>query len=283
MSEKANCGIRNFSKYDEMTTEELEEILRLDAEYTENQESDAETLLYVMEVLTKRRMNNGHTGNTAQEAYESFKQHYMPEIDNEDPIPVNENKANRIAFRWVRALVATAAIFVIVIFGSVTARAFGFDIWEAIVQWTQETFHFGNWSDSPDEGNKLPYASLQEALEKGDITVPLVPTWVPEDYELTDISVEHNPLKEKYRAVYTKEEQVLRITVQDYLKEKPIYVEQSDGLVEKYTVSGITYYLFSDINNLVKAVWINGSYECNIMGNVTIEELKKMIDSIEKG
>ena len=32
MSENQNCGIRDFSKYDEMTTEELEEILRLDAE-----------------------------------------------------------------------------------------------------------------------------------------------------------------------------------------------------------------------------------------------------------
>lgn len=46
--------------------------------------------------------------------------------------------------------------------------------------------------------------------------------------------------------------------------------------------SGVTYYIFADID-VVKAVWINGSYECDIMGNVTIEELKMMIDSIEKG
>ena len=90
MSEKENCGIQDFAKYDEMTTEELVEILRLDAEASDDQASDTETLLYVMEVLTKRRMNDGHTGNIAQEAYESFKQHYMPEIDNEDTIPANE-------------------------------------------------------------------------------------------------------------------------------------------------------------------------------------------------
>lgn len=281
MSEKGNCGIRDFSKYDEMTTEELEEILRLDAENTEDQESDTETLLYVMEVLTKRRMNNGHTGNTAQEAYESFKQHYMPEIDNEDPVPTTAYTAKRIAFRWVRALVATAAIFFVVIFGSVTAKAFGFDIWETLVQWTQETFHFGSWNNS-NTNNNLPYATLQEALEKGGVTVPLVPARVPEGFELTDISVEHNPVKEKYRAVYTNEERVIRITVQDYLNEDPVFVEQSDGLVEEYVVSGITYYLFENNEN-VHAVWIVESFECYIAGPVTIDDLKMMIDSISKG
>lgn len=282
MSEKQDRGLRDFSKYDEMTTEELEEILRLDAESPEDQESDTEKLLYVMEVLTERRKKNGHTGNTAQEAYESFKQHYLPEIENEDPIPAKGNKPKGRSLRWTRGLVAAAAVLVIVIFGSVTAKAFGFDVWKAVIQWTQETFHFGGWSDSPNEGNKLPYSSLQEALEKGKVTEPLVPTWIPDGYALTDIAVEQSPVKKVYRAIYTKEEKALRITVQDYINRDPIYVEQSEGLVEEYEVSGITYYLFSDID-AVKAVWIYGSYECRITGELTIDELKMMIDSIRKG
>ena len=281
MSEKENCGIQDLAKYDEMTTEELVEILRLDAEASDDQESDTETLLYVMEVLTKRRMNNGHTGNTAQEAYESFKQHYMPETDHENSTSTTEHTAKRIAFRWVRVLAATVAVFVIVIFGSVTAKALGFDIWEAVVQWTQETFHFGDWGSSNSADN-LPYTSLQEALDKGKIAVQIAPTWIPEGYALTDISIEQSPTKKVFRAIYTKGKQVLRITIQDYLREKPVYVEQSDGLVEEYVVSGVTYYIFANYDN-VKAVWIVDSYECYISGNVTIEEVKQMINSIEKG
>lgn len=282
MSEKQDRGLRDFSKYDEMTTEELEEILRLDAESPEDQESDTEKLLYVMEVLTERRKKNGHTGNTAQEAYESFKQHYLPEIENEDPIPAKGNKPKGRSLRWTRGLVAAAAVLVIVIFGSVTAKAFGFDVWKAVIQWTQETFHFGGWSDSPNEGNKLPYSSLQEALEKGKVTEPLVPTWIPDGYALTDITVERTPFQKKYRAIYTDEERTLRITVQDYLNEDPVFVEQSDGLVEEYEVSGITYYLFEN-NKQVHAVWIIDSFECYIAGPVTIDELRMMIDSIAKG
>lgn len=281
MSEKQNCGIRDFSEYDEMTTEELEEILRLDAEMTEGQESDTEKLLYIMGVLTERRKKNDRTGNTAQEAYELFTQHYMPETENTNPVSVKKNQPKNRQLCLVRSLAATAAVLVILIAGSVTARAFGIDVWKAVIQWTQETFHFGEWGHS-NQKDRLPYASLQEALEKGNTPAWLAPTWIPEEFKLIDITTTQTPMQKKYRAKYEKGEQTLIITVQDYLDGKPIYVEQSEGLIEKYEVDGITYYLFSDIN-VVKAVWINGSYECNIMGNVTIDDLKKMIDSIEKG
>ena len=281
MSENQNRGIGDLSNYDAMTTEELEEILRLDAQAPEEQESDTEMILYVMEVLAARKRNNSHIGKTALEAYESFKQNYLPEVDNIEPtseVPTNI----KIAFpRWLRSLTAAAAVLAILLVGSVTAQAFGLNIWEAVVKWTQETFQFGEWGNANVDSD-LPYASLREALEKGEIITALAPNWLPSGYELVDIKVDIKPLQTAYKAKYTNGEQVLRITVQDYLDKIPVYVEQSDGLVDEYEVAGVTYYLFSDIN-VVKAVWINGSYECDIFGNVTIEELKQMIDSIEKG
>ena len=284
MSENQNCGIRDFSKYDEMTTEELEEILRLDAEMIDGQESDTEILLYVMEVLTQRRKKTGQTGNTAQEAYETFTQHYLPEImntDNADPVPVRRSKPVNRTLHWARAMAATAAVLVILIAGSVTAKAFGIDVWKAVIQWTQETFHFGEWGNS-NPNNNLQFESLQEALEESNVSVSLVPTWIPDGYILVDITVKRNPIQKIYRAKYMKEEQYLIITVQDYLDEVPYYVEQSEDLVEEYKVAGITYYLFENNKN-VRAVWLCDSYECDISGRVTIDEIKRMIDSIQKG
>ena len=277
MSENQNRGNIDLTIYNSMATDELEEILRLDAEMPEGQETDIEKILYIMEVLAERKRNNSHTGKTALEAYESFKQNYMPETDNH-VIPI---KAKRNAPRWVRSLAATAAVLAIVLTGTITAKAFGIDVWKAVVQWSQETFHFGDWGDS-DPNNTQSYSSLQEALEQGEITTPLVPTWFPDGYELADIKVEISPLKKTYKAKYAKEEQVLRITIQDYLEDDSVYVEQSEGLVEEYTVSGISYYLFSN-QDQSRAAWRYESYECDISGDVTIEELKTMIDSIQKG
>ena len=281
MSEKQSRGICNLSKYDAMTTEELEEILRLDAQAPEEHESDTEMTLYIMEVLVGRKRNNGHTGKTTHEAYESFKQNYMPEIEEVDTACEKTVVIKGRFPRWLRSLTAAAVVLVILLLGSVTAKAFGFNIWKAVVQWTQDTFHIGEWVNS-NTSNNLPYVSIQEALEKGNTPVWLVPKWLPDGYKLVDISVEQNPLQKIYRAKHINGEQFFIITVQDHLDNEPFYVEQSDGLVEEYEASGIIYYLFTDIS-LTKAKWINASYECSISGNLTMEELKMMIESIEKG
>lgn len=277
MSEKQNRGSIDLAQYDSMATEELEEILRLDAEMPEGQESDTDMILYIMEVLAERKRNNGYTGKTALEAYESFKQNYMPETDN-SIIPM---KTKRGCPRWVRGLTATAAVLAILLVGSVTAKAFGLDVWNAVVQWTQETFHFGNWGDSNPNSN-LSYSSLQEALEKGKKPAWLVPTYIPEGFNLAGINVEQTPVKKRYSAKYTSEDQTLMITVEDHLDGKPVYVEQSNGLIEEYTVSGITYYLFKN-NKQTQVAWVVDSYECHIFGNVPIDEIKTMISSIERG
>ena len=281
MSEKQSRGIGDLSKYDAMTTEELEEILRLDAEAPEEQESDIEMILYIMEVLTERKRNNSHTGKTALEAYESFVENYMPETEDATSASKRTVPFKRSFPRWLRSLTAAAAVLVILVLGTVTAKAFGINVWKAMVKWTQDTFQLGA-EDNSEINNDLPYTSLQEALQKGKVNTPLAPKWFPDGYNLVDITVERSPLQNKYRAKYVNGEQVLRITVQEHLDKGPSLVEQSDGLVEEYEVSGITYYLV-DNNKRTQAVWIIDSIECRITGELTIDELKLMIDSITKG
>jgi hypothetical protein len=235
-----------------------------------------------MEVLTQRRKKTGQTGNTAQEAYETFTQHYLPEImntDNTDPVPAKRNKPANRTLRWARAMAATAAVLIILIAGSVTAKAFGIDVWKTVIQWTQETFHFGEWGNS---NSNMQYDSLQEAMEQGGSAAWLAPTWTPAGFKMVDITVSQTPLQKIYRVQYMNGEKELIITVREYLDGKPHYVEQSDGLVEEYEVAEITYYLFENYE-IVRAVWLYDSYECDISGEVTIDEIKKMIDSIQKG
>lgn len=277
MSENQIRRTDDLSYCDTMTTEELEEILRLDAEMPEGQESDIDKILYIMEVLAERERNTSHTGKTALEAFESFEQNYMPETDD-NIIPI---KTHRRMPRWVRSLTATAAVIAILIAGSVTAKAFGFNVWKAVVQWTQETFNFGSWGNT-DVNSNLQFNSLQEALEEGNTPSWLVPTLIPEGFDLADITVKQTPQKKTYKAKYKNGEQSFVITVQDHLKTSPVYVEQNEGLTEEYEASGIIYHIFTDVD-LTKAKWIYDSYECSISGNITIEDLKMMIDSIEKG
>ena len=54
MSESKEHFHRDFSKFDEMSTAELNEILRQDSQLPDGEESDIDAILYIMEVIEKR-------------------------------------------------------------------------------------------------------------------------------------------------------------------------------------------------------------------------------------
>lgn len=276
-----------FKQYDALTTEELQQILRDDASKHEGSESDMEMLLYVMDVLAKRRQAN-HEGKTPEEALETFKQEYYTEIDvssdsESDSAPCRMYHGTR----WIRGLIAAVVALVFMIGGSFTANAMGFDVWDIIAKWTQETFHFGyagdvEESNAPSSDFEHPCASLQEALDQCNITLELVPTWIPEGFVEEDIELIQTPKQRIFAGEFKSIEDTLRIRIADYLDVFPSQIEKDDSLIEIYQSGDVDYYIFKNYTQL-KAVWINESYECYIMGSVSLSEIKEMIDSITKG
>lgn len=276
-----------FKQYDAMTTEELQQILRDDASKPEGAESNMEMLLYVMDVLAKRRQAN-HEGKTPEEALETFKQEYYTEIDiSSDSESASAPNRSYRRTRWMTGLIAAAAALVFIIGSSFTANAIGFDVWGIIAKWTQETFHFGS-SEQTGESNVpspdfvCPCTSLQDALSMRDITTALVPTWLPDGYIEGDVEITQTPKHRSFAAKYQGDSSTIRIRIADYLDSHPTQIERSDSLVEVYTNAGIAYYIF-DNEGVLQAVWVTESFECCISGPVTLSEMKDIINSIEKG
>lgn len=277
-----------FAKYDAMSTEELQALLREDASKPEGDETNMEVLFYVMEVLAKRRQAR-QEGKTPEEALESFVKNYMPEVENasstERKSTVRRFKPN--ARRWMSGLVAAAATIVLVFGMSLTVNAFGFDLWDIIVKWTQETFHFSYVGQESQLGNPeledgTPYAGLQVMLEHHNISESVVPSWIPDGYEEVDVQTFETPKQRQFVSLYQCDDNVIKLWIADYLDGSPVQIEQSDSTVEVYEASGVKYYIFLD-NEQLRAAWIKDSFECYITGPVSIEDIKKMIDSIEEG
>ena len=278
MSENLKRSNPDFSKYDSMSIGELEEILRADAQGPERDDSDVDEILYVMEVLAKKRRQNGIAGKTALEAYQEFQQHYLPMVEEESK---PRRKSNVIPFRRIAAV---AASLVLVFSLSITAHAFSFrDVWNAVVTWAQETFSFsmGVEVSEPKAEEELSYSSLQDALQEYKQHIN-VPCWIPPEYKLLDIRITHTPVQTSFLAIYTDEHDILKISVKSYLETEPEQIEQSTNTFETYTVDEIDYYIFDDIDQ-VRAAWVNQNYECYISGNLTATQMKQIIDSIPRG
>lgn len=281
MSENQDCGIGDFSKYDSMETEALEEILRLDAQSPEGQESDAELLLYVMGVLADRRRKN-NAGPDVGKAWESFQQNYMP--TGEEPEVQPKKPAVRKKARWFRGLISAAAVLAVVICTAATADALGFDIWKTVATWAQETFHFSTgeqMESEPTPEEQVDYTSLKDLLAQYNIETNLVPSWIPEGYKLMNIRADETPKQLILLALYGNDSKVIKISVKSYLNGRPEQVEKSAELLEIYEVSGISYYIFENYDQ-TQAVWTVDTVECYISGELTVEQIKLMIDSIGK-
>lgn len=279
-------GREEYSNYDTMRTEELQEILRKHAHDELETEPDTEELFYIMEVLAKRRESDPtQTHKTAEEAYADFVKYYAPEMA-EDNANIRASKPGKVSARWFRriAAVAAAAVLVVVIFAATGAEAFDFDLWGKIASWTDDFFHFADETQTtqgtePEKEVNLELASLQEALAQYEITEKLAPTWLPDGYSFIDINVLQSPREISISAMYEKNGERIIISIRQSIGSKPEQVEKGETLVEAYDSDGVTYFIFSNYDR-VQTVWIYDEFECIITGSITLDEMKTMIDSI---
>ena len=278
MSELNKCA--EFSHYDSMTTEELQEILRKHANGELQTEPDTDELYYIMEVLARRREEeNPQAFRSDEEALAEFRKHYMPK----------EKKAAKVIKFPSRALKAVAAVLaVVIIFAvgtSITAKAFHIDIWSKFANWTKEIFQFtdlpqGTKPENPEKEYNSELKSLQDALNDHGIKESPVPTWMPEGYKSKDLKIVNSPRVRNINAIYEKNGSELIIKIRQTIGVQAPQVEKNDDFLELYVVDGVEYYIFSNTETL-QAAWSIGEFECLMIGTITLEEMKMMIDSIK--
>ena len=275
MPENRDRGSENLSQ---MSTEELEQILRQDTDTPGEQETDTDFLLEVMEVLAERKRENGKSEKTAEEAWKSFQEYYAPKP--------GLSRSARPAHPWIRRLIAAAAALALILCIPVTARAFGWDeLWDVVARWAKETFSFvGGDSEQVSEPSPTydgEITSFQEFLERNKIDCSMIPTWIPDGFVLKKVEKDITPGSEVYQAFYQNEYREVRINVKTFSSMDSWSIEIEDA-IEICEVNGVRYYFFSNLNQL-QVVWMYESYECMISGDLSLEEAKRMIDSIERG
>lgn len=308
---------KDYSKYDGMSTESLEELLRLDAELPNGEGADIDEILYISEVIAKREKEHP-TGRYAEAdveaAWETFQTKYLPYVTDgrslfdfddepnragaENPIsdissPSGKRQVSlrgRRRLSRVVSLVAVAAALLGLM--TVTAYAMGYDLWEVIAQWTKDTFTFVSVSKVSDTGepnastslNSGEYADLQAALDAYKVTEQLAPKWIPDDFSLELVSVDEGPegVKAIFCACYKSGEKsiIVQINMHQTPSDASYATWQKDDMdVDTIRISDCTFYTMQNAGREC-AIWTNGPFECNINGNVSSAEMQKIIESI---
>lgn len=305
MSELDKQNNRDYSVYDNMSIEDLEYILRMDSQMPEDETSDLDTIMYIMEVIAGREKERpSGRFSDVDKAWKSFNENYRPYIDDgkslyddevidpeesngiEKPpfITVRHEKKKITRNTFSRTIGVVAAIIAIVFIGTMTAYALGFDLWGAVAAWTKDTFgfvdvYYDGEEDNTSTNTDSEYYSMQDALDGYGVTETLAPTWIPAGYYPTSTEVTDSPLKIFFTAVYTDDNEELIIKISSFSSGAASTFEKDDEAVDIYEINGVTHYIMSN-NGRIKAIWMNGNNECSITGNITRDEIIRMIDSI---
>lgn len=197
------------------------------------------------------------------------------------PVPGKRHSVKPFA----RALPFAAAL--ILLLGTVTAQAFGVDVFSAIARWTAEIFRLDGGSTPYavvrlhplDVGEEATYESLEEAVAAFGIDAPIVPKEIPEGFELVEVRAANRESGLLIYATYKSTDGDIQIRYRETAAREFSTLERENGVVNSHFMGEIEHRLVSDMGRQ-KAIWQNGDFECKITGAVSEQEIIDMVDSI---
>lgn len=277
---------------EQLSTEQLEDILRADLA-SEDQEND-EAVFHILEVLEKREKENpsGRLPDVDQ-AWQEFQKYYnIPEGEGESLYPIRNNQEKRSAsvptktrrvFR-PRKILVVAAVLILMFGGMLTAQAAGVDVFGAIGRWTEETFHFELPINHDDLAGETDY-NLRNASQKAGLPGSVAPIWCPEGFvpkTPTNTHIEDYVDTAVCEYINENENRSYFVDISYYYNSSDVEAtifEKDDSEVVTYSSNRGTFYIFSNIDVLA-ATWSNGHLSITVAGDLQLEELEKIIDSI---
>ena len=277
-----STSTRDFSHLDKLSTEELQEILRQDS-LLDDDSSDIDTILYITDLLAKRS-DSSNNSKDVEAAWKSFKENYYPYISDPEPLYSFDSPEDEVVkakprhlSRAMRTLSVAAVLAVVIISGSVTASAFGYNLWGAVAEWTRDTFGFTQGQNN----GIYPFENLRDALAAYDINDPIVPQWIPDGYGEDTVQAAETPDSKVISASCKSTAGEIKIEVKAFYNqnnEHRVYEIFEDG-VEKYASNGIDFYIMKN-DDFTRVSWAVGNNECSILCALEPKEIYRMIDSI---
>lgn len=234
---------------EQMTTEELRSLLDREL-HTEPVNEDA---IRLIRRILRRRSQNAPVTITPELERAWAKYH-----KDSDAIWQESRKERRFRSWLIRGAAAAAVLAVLVI--PVFPQEVGAEsLWETLTRWTAQVVEYFGPTDNEDRiveyTFRTDHPGLQQVYDtvtEMGITVPVVPMWLPEGYELVECKVKEYASKTKTHARFRYGE---------------------------FENDGIIYQLFRNLDQTV-AVWTQNNVECSIFADCQEEVLQRILKSI---
>lgn len=245
-------------------------------------------------VLAKRS-NQSEDNAAVEAAWNSFNKNYRFNTDSlydTDTLETDNNNRNPTSTKIhakprrlsaFRILGVASILVLVIILGTLTSYAMGYNLFGAIVSWTEDTFGF-SFSDSESHIEMVEYPEvltpLLDAFSEYDIPTTILPRYIPDGYDNKDTRIiESLNYTDFYCRLSNGESDIF---LQYRFHANAGYTnetEKSDVTPEIYESHGVQYSIIKNIGTYI-AIWTKGTIECSINQVDSRETLIKILDSI---
>lgn len=295
---------QNYAYLSRLSTQKLLELLAAAPAPAETPEDKAYIDAIVEVVLEREERHPTGLLPDPEQAWEEFQQYYnTPEGEDlslypaenpgtapSEPAPSQteyrpQRRPKRHFFR--RVVIVEAVVVCIAL-----PPALGFEnVFQLIGAWTDDIFLLNNVSSL--EGNEIEAdkksVDIEEILGELNYSENIFPTWIPEGFELEKVITNEFVLSGKtelrihYKNGQTRELITFTYNVYNSIASGTMTAFEKDAnALEEYFVGDVTHYIFENLGKYI-AVWNQNNIECAISGDVSLTELKEMLNSIYGG
>ena len=258
----------------QLSTEQLDALLHAELR---KEHPDEGVVLPILKTLEEREKDCpvSLTPEEAEALWEKYKA----------PIVIH----NRRKRRWVTGIAAAAAVICLVIMTiprTVGARS----VLGALFHWTSSIFEYVD----PDQTETRPQTDLafvtdnpglQQVYDKMTelgVTEKVVPSWVPDGFELQELKVTQTRDGIKVWARFKGNKGAITLSYRLTMNTAPLLYEKEDTMVETLEVANITHVIMDNGDN-ISITWVTDCVDCLLGADIEKEDVYKVIKSIYRG
>lgn len=264
-----------------LSSQQLDDLLQAEIK---KDSKDKKVILQILSILENREAGDPANDVDVSEAWEEFEESCANARDEVKLLDAAARKGRKPR-RWVSTVVAAAAVaMVLVVFAP---KAMGAEnIFTLIGRWTQSVFQFFDPSCATEPEEEYIFKTddpnlqkIYDAVAAQGVTKPVVPTWIPEGYEMTEFKVMPWPEGTKVYACLMNGDDCITIVIEIYSENRFKTYEKDGPDAKKWDLAGITHYIMTDEETCI-AVWSVENLECMISADHPENVLHKILRSI---
>lgn len=256
---------------EQLTTEQLDEMLH--AELKKDPVEDNSVRL-ILRILKEREADHPEVITPGVEkAWEKYQR------------DTAQMKSSRKVRSWmIRATSVAAILCLLVLVFPQEARAESF--WERLSRWTESIVEF--FSPNDNEGRLAEYKfmtdnpglqQIYDAVVEMGVTDPVVPMWLPEEYELVELVTTTTPRKIGMYSRFGDVNGDVTFSVDVHSEDVSHAYCRDDSQCDTYEQNGFIFYIMRN-NERWAAIWTKSNIECSIYIDCQEDTLYRILRSI---